>query len=278
MAAAASELGRYLKRAVIVTGAVLCLFAVAAAVWARAGRRTYRAVYRLGGPDGQGGEAHLQRTAQVFSARLGELRREFRLGSCAVRPLPPDRVEVQMTSGGDPLGPLAWLAMQGKAEFRLLHPQDDILDRAGPQGLPPEYEVKAYREQRFVLARPGEMETVEYRYAVQREPLLVVTEFRRVTMETVGAHKMVVVTFHFTGDDARAFGELTALHAGRKMAMLIDGEMFFPPREIESSVTGGSVQAQGYFQIPPMRRLARMLDCGSLPVPVEQETLGVQPR
>ena len=52
------------------------------------------------------------------------------------------------------------------------------------------------------------------------------------------------------------------------MAMLIDGEMFFPPGHIEGAVTGGRVQMQGFFLKRPMRRLARLLECGSLPGPL----------
>jgi preprotein translocase subunit SecD len=54
------------------------------------------------------------------------------------------------------------------------------------------------------------------------------------------------------------------------MAMLIDGEMFFPPKEIDSAVTAGAVQVQGFFHIPPLRRLAATLNCGSLPAPLEE--------
>jgi len=278
MAATIPALGKYLKAALIVTVATLCLFAVAAALRVRAARRTYHAVYCLGAPALQVKETDLRRTVEVFSARLEQLRREFRLSPHGVSPLPPDRIEVRLSCGSDPREALAWLAMQGRAEFRLLHPRDDVLERAGPEGLPAGYEAKTYKEQRFVLARPGETEVAEYRYAVQREPALVVPELRRVTMETVGIHKKVILTFHFADAEARAFGELTALHAGRKMALLVDGEMFFPPKEIESAITGGSVQVQGFFQIPPMRRLARMLDCGSLPLPVQQESVEAEAR
>jgi len=160
--------------------------------------------------------------------------------------------------------------MQGLVEFRLVHPDQDILEARGPQGLPSSYEVKVYRRRRYMLTRLNELETVEERYAVEREPILRVAEFEEVTMDTVGPQKRVVMTFRFGKDDAEAFGRLTALHAGRRMAMLIDGEMFFPPKEIEAAVTSGAVQVQGFFHIPPLRRLAAALDCGSLPAPLQE--------
>ena len=268
MAAHGSALSNYLKKVLLFGGGALCLIAVFAAVWSRVGRQTHTFTFRLGPPGTEVAAADLRRAGQVLQGRLAALRREFRLGACAVRALPPDRVEMTFTCDGDPTEPVAWLTLQGKAEFRLLHPQDDVLERAGPEGLGPDYEVKVYRERRYLHVRLNEMRVVEQRYAVEREPVLTVGEFAGVTMDAVGLKKNVVLTFRFKEADARAFAATTALHAGRWMALLIDGEMFFPPKRIESAVAGGSVQVSGFFRIPTQRRLARVLDCGSLPQPL----------
>ena len=63
---------------------------------------------------------------------------------------------------------------------------------------------------------------------------------------------------------------MTALNVGRGMAMLIDGEMFLPPKEIEAPITGGAVQISGYFQLPPLRKLVKVLNTGPLPGPLEE--------
>jgi preprotein translocase subunit SecD len=271
-----SEIGGFLKRALLLLAVLLCVFAVAAALWQRAGRKTYRVVYRLGEPGTRPTAAELDRTVQVLSARLEALRRELKTGSGSVRALPPDRVEVEASLSDDATAFLTWLAMQGKAEFRLLHPEDDVLERAGAEALPPEYEVKTYTERRYILTRLGDLKTVENRYAVLREPSLVVHGFQGASIATTGAARSVVLTFRFTDEDAPAFAALTALHAGRKMAMLVDGEMFFPPRQIESAVSSGSVQAQGFFYIPPVRRLVEMLSAGSLPRPLAEVSRTVE--
>jgi preprotein translocase subunit SecD len=270
MAPEESGLGNYLRKALFVGGTALCLFALLAGIRVWAGRKTYRVVYHLGVPGSKVTEADLHRTVAVLAARLKALRGEFKVSRCNVQALPPDRIEVQLRCGGEPADPLAWLAMPGRAELHLLHPRDDILDRPGSGKLPPDYEVKTYREKRYVLGRGGELKTVESRYAVQREPALTVGGFSAVTIETVGMQKRVILTFTFAERDAHAFASLTALHAGRKLAMLIDGEMLFPPKQIESSVTAGRVQVQGFFYIPPLRRLAEMLNAGSLPLPLQE--------
>jgi preprotein translocase subunit SecD len=230
--------------------------------------------YSLGPPGVEVAEPELRRAVEVLSARLEALRPEFKLASCSVQAVPPRRLRVQFRSSGDPLAPLAWLAMQGKAEFRLLHPRDDILLEAGAGALPAQYEVKVYREKRTILTKLGRVKTVEHQYAVERKPVLTVSGFKAVEFAAVGARKNIVLTFRFDEPDAAAFGALTALHAGRRMAMLIDGAMFFPPKRIESAVTAGGAQVQGFFHIADVRRLAKVLDCGSLPAPLEEVARG----
>jgi preprotein translocase subunit SecD len=189
-----------------------------------------------------------------------------------VRALPPDRVRIVLRCRGNPEAPLAWLTTPGHAEFRLLHPRDDALEAFGPDGLPEGYEVKTYRTFQFVLARLDERRAVETPYVVERRPLLVVDGFDGVSLHTGGRYKTVTLTFRFGGADAESFACLTALHAGRRMAMLIDGEMFFPPSQIDSVVAGGIVQVSGIFYAPPLRKLVKTLDCGSLPGRLVQVT------
>jgi len=265
-----SGLRAYLQRAVLAVILATCVVTVVVAVRAHASRKEYRAAYRLGVAGARVTESDLERTVAVLNGRLEALRREFRMGRCSVRPLPPDVVEVEVTCTESPEEPLTWLTMQGKAEFRLLHPDDGALTKAGGKALAPEYEVKVYRERRYILSRLGDLKTVQTPYAILRKPSLEIEGFKNVTISVTGAKQSVVLTFRFNEDDAKSFGALTALNAGRKMTMLVDGEVFFPPKEIESAITAGSVQVQGYFYIPPVRRLAEMLDAGSLPLPLTE--------
>ncbi|MCK4375651.1 MAG: hypothetical protein KAX19_09990, partial [Candidatus Brocadiae bacterium] len=244
MAARKSALTAYLKRALLFGGTALCLFALIAAIWARGATETHRVIYRLRPPGKAVADGELRDTVDVLSERLAVLRREFKTGRGAILPLPPDRLEVQLRCRSDPVQPLAWLAMQGRAEFRLLHPQDDLPGSVAAEDLPPGYEVKVFRERRYILTRLNELKTVEHRYAVERKPVLTIGEFKEVSFATVGRQRTVVLTSHFKEPDAGAFASLTALHAGRNMAMLIDGAMFFPPKEIESALTTGAVQVQ----------------------------------
>ncbi len=276
MAASGSALSAFLKRVLTAGLIALCLFLVASALWRLGSRRTYRRSYVLG-PAEAGAVApdELARTVEVLRARIDALRGTFNIARAELRPLPPDRLAVELRLAAEPVRAFSWLTMQGRAEFRLLHPDDGLPDGEGPDALPPGYAVKVYRERRYVLTRLNELKTVEHAYAVQREPVLAVPQFERVELETAGRQKRVILTFELPPPQAARLEELTALHAGRRMAMLIDGEMFFPPKRIGSAVSGGRIRAEGFFHTPPLRILVRILNCGSLPRPlIEQEAAG----
>jgi len=94
-----------------------------------------------------------------------------------------------------------------------------------------------------------------------------------VSVRTVGARSRVILTCSLSDRDAQALSTVTALNAGRDMAMLVDGEMFFPPQRIGGPVTGGTIRAEGFFQIRLLRRLALTLNAGSLPGRLAEEPL-----
>jgi preprotein translocase subunit SecD len=226
-------------------------------------------VYRVVPPDGAADGDLPGEVAAVLSARLSALRSALKLGRSSVRPLPPDRVELRLRHRDDFTQALSWLTMPGRVEFHLLHPDPHILESTPPDELPPGYELKVYRERRYILNRLGDLKIVEHQYAVEEEPILKIGRLAGADLETVGRKKAIVLTFTFGPEDAAAFGAVTALNAGRQMAMLVDGEMFFPPKEIESAVTDGRVQVQGYFLARPLRNLISVLQSGPLPARLE---------
>jgi preprotein translocase subunit SecD len=262
MAAMRTAMAAYLRK-VALSGLVLIVCAaVSGLLWAWL--RTQTGVYLYRVPP-----AELDEEVEVLNRRLELLRSGLRLGRSRVAAAPPDRVQISLRYRDDPRAALAWLTMPGRVEFRLLHPDEDVL--ADPGAEPPDgYETAIYREKRYILERLGELETHERRFAVGSEPVLAIERLADAELVTVGKKKAVVLTFTFEPEDASRFAEVTALHAGRRMAMLVDGELYFPPREIEAAVTSGQVQVQGYFYTPPLRRLVAVLRTGPLPAALER--------
>ena len=262
MAAMRTAMAGYLRKVALGGLVLIVCVAVSGLLWAWL--RTQTAVFAYRVPPGK-----LQSTVEVLERRIELLRPGLRLGRSRAGAVPPDRLEITLRYRDDPRPALAWLTMPGRVEFRLLHPDEDVLSEPG--AAPPDgYETAVYREKRYILNRLGELKTVEHTFAVRDEPALAVERLAGAELMTVGKKKAVVLTFTFEPEDASRFARLTALHAGRRMAMLVDGEMYFPPKEIEAAVTSGQVQVQGYFYAPPLRRLVALLNAGPLPADLER--------
>ncbi len=255
---------RYLFTAALCIGVAGAVFALASLLWKTRTTRLHRTRFRLEAPRTDG-PPPVRQAGRLISRRAEALTDTLRVRGVTVTALPPDIVELEVRTSHDPTAALAWLTMPARVEFRLLHPREGVLEEGAEPDLPPDYQIKLYRARQYRLSPPRRLQTVEQRYAVQRRPALRIDAFRKVELEAVGLHKSCVLTFHFSEKDAREFARLTALHAGRRMAMLVDGEMFFPPKEIEGAVTDGIVQVEGLFHLPPLRKLTRILNLGPLP-------------
>lgn len=272
MSAYQSVLGRYLLRSAGVIGVAGLAFILACAIWSWRATRVYVVTYRLEPPEGLApAPADLERAARLVTERLALLGPDFHLSHVSARALAPDQVEVRLKARSEPDLALSWATMPCRVEFRLLQPEAPSPGAAPPPG----YEVKVYRAQQYILSQPGDLETVRTSYAVESRPALALDGVRKAAIETTGLHKMAVVTFWFGQKDSAAFAAMTALNVGRRMAMLIDGEMFLPPKEIEGPITGGAVQISGYFQLPPLRELVKMLNTGPLPGTLEEVSRSV---
>ncbi len=207
-----SALGRYFFRALAAIVVAGLLFILAGAAWSWHASRTYTVVYRLEAPQRAPSPADLERTAALLTQRLGLLGRDFRLSHAAARAVAPDRVEVSFRARWAPNEALAWATMPCRVEFRLVHPHDPLPEGQVPAG----YEVKVYRDQQFLLSKPGDLQTVRHSYAVEQRPALVTEGVQEASIATSGMHKMAVLTFRFGPKDAEAFASMTALNVGRK--------------------------------------------------------------
>ena len=270
MADKTSPLSEYLRK-VLIFALVFCVVSViVTALWTRAASKTHRLVYRLA-PGNEPETAQMAgEAALALGARLEQFRHEFSLHDCHVQATDANQVRVEFRTRYDVEDLLRWLTMQGQAQFRLLHPDADILLKTGQEALPGGYVLKTYRQTTYSLSKPGEESTRLHHYAVQGNEGMAVSRFLEVHLETVGFHKKTVLTFELPDADAKALKHLTALNVGREMAMLIDGELFFPPKAIGSPIPEGRLQVMGYFHNPPLRKLVKVLSAGPLPCPLEE--------
>ncbi len=263
-------LGRYLKNAALIAGASCLAIVLVTALVARGRVRTHTVTYRLVPEQGAAGIRALDRAASVVRQRMDVLGKDGGLKDWSVAAVPEDRLVLRFQARSDPAPVLFWLTMAGRVEFHLVHPDEEILKTTPREKLPEGYQIKPYRQYLYRLSRPGELETREHEYLVCVEPEMRVSRFAKVSLDTAGLHKRTVLSFEFMQDEAERFREMTAQNQGRQMAMVIDGRLFFPPRQIRSAVEWGEVQVEGYFYNPPLRKLVEILNTPPLPGRLEK--------
>ncbi len=84
------------------------------------------------------------------------------------------------------------------------------------------------------------------------------------------------VNLEFDGEGADLFAELTKNNIGKRIAIYLDGIPISAP-VVQSEITNGQAVISGGFQLEEAKQLARRLNAGALPVPIEligQQTVG----
>ena len=156
------------------------------------------------------------------------------------------------------------IRMSCKLAFRLVHPENDTLmrsyDPAHPEAFmpPPGYEVMAARDERgavteyLLIARRPEMDG---RSIAEARPV----------RDQFGQTKISLL---FNSAGAQRFGEVTSRNIGRRLAIVLDGELYCAP-VIQGSITGGSAEISGRFSNEEAQNIADALTSGSFPFQIK---------
>lgn len=86
--------------------------------------------------------------------------------------------------------------------------------------------------------------------------------------EQIGQNNQNMVGIEFSDEGAKKFGELTMANVGRKIAILLDGEVLTAP-VVNEAITGGKAVITGSKSLDEAKNLAILLRSGALPVKVE---------
>jgi len=85
-----------------------------------------------------------------------------------------------------------------------------------------------------------------------------------------------VVSLEFDKDGSKLFEEITSRNIGKQVAIFLDNVPVSAPK-VNEKITGGSAVISGNFNIKTAKELARYLNAGALPVPIDlisQKTVG----
>lgn len=97
-------------------------------------------------------------------------------------------------------------------------------------------------------------------------------DLKSAELQFQGAHtgslNQAVVVLHFNAEGARIFAELTENNVGRTFGMFLDGVAISTP-VIREAIPDGTAVISGSFTPAEAKELARNLNFGALPVPIE---------
>jgi preprotein translocase subunit SecD len=182
-----------------------------------------------------------------------------------------DRILIQLPGIQDPERAKALIGKTALLEFKLV--DDRVTAEDALAGKLPEGDEVLYQR------RPDKETKTENRvpYVIQKKTLLTGAELNRaeVTADPNSpGNWQVAIEFNSLG--SRIFGEVTAQNVGRRLAIILDGNLYSAPR-INERIPGGRAVITGQFTVDEARDLAIVLRAGALPAPVrilEERTVG----
>lgn len=180
-----------------------------------------------------------------------------------------NRILVQLPGVQDPARAKALIGKTAVLEFKLLDEQAD-LTKAVAEGPPAGSEILFGRT---VERTTGAETRVPY---VVKKPVLLTGDLLKSAEVRIADSGEPYVSVEFNSEGARLFAELTERSVGRRLAIVLDGNVHSAP-VIRERIPSGQAQITGGFTPEEARDLAIVLRAGALPAPVqilEERTVG----
>ncbi|MEM9444051.1 MAG: protein translocase subunit SecD [Verrucomicrobiota bacterium] len=214
--------------------------------------------------------AALEQAQKVFEDRLNKLG----TSDVLVQPLGENRIIIQVpgVSQNDKVKYRSTLERVAKLEFKLVHPQNEVLlsqIKAGQEEIPFDHEILPLWD------RDKEGNRIKREILVTRKTEMggkhVTTAF-----PTLGQLGMPEVIINFDSKGSDLFGKLTASNIGRRLAIVLDREVYTAPN-IQSAIYGSCQISGGDMTRAEAEEIASVLE-NPLETPVKiVDERGVDP-
>src|SRR3989449_4611343 len=182
-----------------------------------------------------------------------------------------DRILIQLPGVQDPTRAKALIGKTALLEFKLLDEQTPV-EQALAGRVPETSEILYQR----IVDKESKGERKQP-YVVLKRTLLTGAELTRAEVQAdPNSPGNWQVAIEFTATGARIFGDVTEQNVGRRLAIILDGNLYSAPR-INERIPGGRAVITGQFSVNEARDLAIVLRAGALPAPVtilEERTVG----
>lgn len=172
-----------------------------------------------------------------------------------------DEIVIQLPGLKDPARAIELIGKTAVLEFRLV---DESMDpfTAASQGAPFGSEVLY---QHAVNPQTGQVE--KNPYLVRKEPLLTGDALSDARVAFDSQYNEPYVSLTFDSNGARVFERVTSQNVGKRLAIVLDGNVHSAP-QIREAISGGKAQISGGFAYEEATDLAIVLRAGALPAPV----------
>src|SRR5262245_47779266 len=195
---------------------------------------------------------------------------QFGVSEASIQQQGDNRILVQLPGVQDPARAKALIGKTALLEFKLVDDKTDP-ETALRTGVPEGTEI--------LYQRRVDKQTKEERkipFLVQRKAYITGRDVSgaRVSIDQNTSEPYVSVDFNANG--ARAFADLTDANVGRRLAIVLDGNIHSAP-QIRERIPSGRAQITGGFTTEEATDLAIVLRAGALPAPVqvlEERTVG----
>jgi protein-export membrane protein SecD len=196
-------------------------------------------------PDGVDMGQAVAQSINVIERRLKDLGVRFK-----VQPQDNDRILLRLATSVDPRRVIEVTTRRGRLQFRLI--EENLTPEQVVRGEPPAHAEVLYgrgdRKPYIVFKRS----VLTGRDLVDAQP-----GFDIRTNEPV-------LSFRFSADGARRFGQVTQENVGKPFAIVFDDEVLSAP-VIREPILGGSGQISGGFTVADANDMALLLRSGELP-------------
>jgi len=194
-------------------------------------------------------DAALSQAVEVLRRRVDR----FGVAEPIIQPEGQDAILVQLPglSAAEQEEAITTLQKAAFLEFRMVHPQSDELIKAGQ--LPdPGYEIKRHKQRE----RNGRERVEEIMVKKRAEMTGSSIKSAMVVRGNLGEPE---IDFSLNDEGAKKFGEITRENVGRRLAIILDGQLMSAP-VIRSPIETGRGQITGDFEIKEASELANALE------------------
>jgi preprotein translocase subunit SecD len=187
---------------------------------------------------------------------------QFGVAEPSIQQQGENRILVQLPGVQDPARAKALIGKTALLEFKLVDERTDAesaLRTGPPPGTEILYQRRVDKETRAERRTP---------FLVQKKAVITGRDVAtaRVSIDQNTSEPYVSVDFNAAG--ARAFSDLTEANVGKRLAIVLDGNIHSAP-QIRERIPSGRAQITGGFTTDEATDLAIVLRAGALPAPVE---------